>query len=153
MDKEGQVVPQAASAFRIGHVMLFEKEYPCKIVEMKSSKTGKHGSCKITFVGIDIFTGKKYREMSPSTHNMSAVIVKKEKFQILCVEDNVFKIIDDQDKMGPDIDCKTLSPQINKEIRRALQTMQDSECINVTVLSAMGKSTIQEYKVSPQSVK
>ena len=31
---------------------------PCKIVEMSTSKTGKHGHAKVHMVALDIFTGK-----------------------------------------------------------------------------------------------
>lgn len=37
---------------------------------MSTSKTGKHGHAKCNFVAIDIFTGKKYEEMTPSSHNV-----------------------------------------------------------------------------------
>lgn len=37
---------------------------------MSTSKTGKHGHAKCNFTCIDIFTGKKYEEMTPSSHNM-----------------------------------------------------------------------------------
>jgi translation initiation factor 5A len=46
------------------------KGRPCKIVDVSTSKTGKHGHAKCNFVGVDIFTGKKYEDMTPSSHNM-----------------------------------------------------------------------------------
>ena len=58
------------------------KERPCKIADMSTSKTGKHGGAKVHLVGIDIFTEKKYEELCGSTHNMDVPTVVRKDYQV-----------------------------------------------------------------------
>ena len=67
---------------------IYYQNRPCKIVEMSTSKTGKHGHAKVHLVALDIFTGgnesrpteeyftlgKKLEDICPSTHNMEVSI-------------------------------------------------------------------------------
>lgn len=64
------------------------KGRPCKIVEMSTSKTGKHGGAKVHLVALDIFTGKKLEELSPSTHNMDVPNVTRKEYQLVSTEPN-----------------------------------------------------------------
>jgi hypothetical protein len=61
---------------------LTQQARPCKIVEMSTSKTGKHGHAKVHLVGLDIFNSKKYEDICPSTHNMDVPFVKREDYQV-----------------------------------------------------------------------
>ena len=48
-----------------GYLMI--KGNPCKVSDVSTSKTGKHGHAKCHFVAIDIFTGKKMEDLVPAT--------------------------------------------------------------------------------------
>ena len=72
---------QCSSLRKNGHVVI--KGRPCKIVEMTTSKTGKHGHAKTNIVALDIFTGRKYEDMSPSTHNMDVPNVSRKEYQLV----------------------------------------------------------------------
>ena len=56
-------------------MVAFLKEKPCKIIDITTSKTGKHGHAKANITGIDIFTGKKVMDISPTSHTMYQPVV------------------------------------------------------------------------------
>lgn len=127
-----QTFPQQCSSLRKnGHVML--KGHPCKIVDMSTSKTGKHGHAKVHLVGIDIFTGNKYEDICPSTHNMDVPNVTRKDYQMTNIEDGYMSLMDDSGDLKEDL--KLPEDDLGKEIRRKFE---NEEQFLVTILTAMG---------------
>ncbi|KAL1006580.1 hypothetical protein UPYG_G00074060 [Umbra pygmaea] len=126
-------IPMQCSALRKnGYVVL--KGRPCKIVEMSTSKTGKHGHAKVNMVGIDIFTNKKYEDMCPSTHNMDVPHIKRNEFQLLNINDGFMSLMADNGDVREDL--RVPDSELGKEIE---QRFGAGEEILVSVLSAMGE--------------
>ena len=147
--------PQAAGELRKGsHVML--KGHPCKVAEVTSSKTGKHGHAKCHIIGIDIFTSKKYEDLCPASHNMAVPFVKRMEYQCLTADGDSGEVSlltpegDTKDdlnlpkfvKIGePTDDDVKLSDQIVAE------TASGEKEVLVTVLVACGTEKIIEMKL------
>ncbi|KAA8581964.1 hypothetical protein FQN60_008704, partial [Etheostoma spectabile] len=107
--------PQQCSALRKnGYVMI--KERPCKIVEMSTSKTGKHGHAKVHLVGIDVFTQKKLEDICPSTHNMDVPNVTRKDYQVIDVSEGYLSLMDDGGNTREDL--KLPDNELGKEIEK-----------------------------------
>jgi len=74
--------PQQAGELRKGSYVMI-KGHPCKVTDISTSKTGKHGHAKAHIVASDIFTGKKYEDLCPTSHNVDVPFVKRTEYQFL----------------------------------------------------------------------
>eukprot|EP01121_Diplochlamys_sp_Union-15-3_P012202 TRINITY_DN3626_c0_g4_i1.p1 TRINITY_DN3626_c0_g4~~TRINITY_DN3626_c0_g4_i1.p1 ORF type:complete len:215 (-),score=66.34 TRINITY_DN3626_c0_g4_i1:119-763(-) len=81
-----------ANKVKIGKYMVMNENRPCKVVEASKSKPGKHGTAKIRFVGIDIFTNKKYDHLASSGANVSVPEVIKSEWKLESIEDDIVKV-------------------------------------------------------------
>merc|ERR1711864_7410 len=125
--------PMQGSALRKGGFVMI-KNRPCKIVEMSTSKTGKHGHAKVHMVALDIFTGKKLEDICPSTHNMEVPNVKRKDYQLIGMEDDFLSLMDDTGDTREDLKCP--EGDIGAEITAAIENETD---ILVTRRSALSR--------------
>ncbi|KAF2229293.1 translation initiation factor eIF-5A [Viridothelium virens] len=138
--------PMQCSALRKNGFVVI-KGRPCKIVEMSTSKTGKHGHAKVHLVAIDIFTSKKLEDLCPSTHNMDVPNVSRKEFQLLDVTDDGFLSLMSDDGSTKD-DVKLPDGEVGEKIDKLFN--QDSKDTNVIVLTAMGEEAAIDAKEAPR---
>merc|ERR1712058_30162 len=105
--------PMQCSALRKNGFVVI-KNRPCKIVEMSTSKTGKHGHAKVHLVGIDIFNGKKYEDICPSTHNMNVPNVTRQDYDLCDINEGFLTYMDE--KGAECSDLKLPESDVGKEL-------------------------------------
>jgi len=138
--------PLQCSALRKNGFVVI-KSRPCKIVEMSTSKTGKHGHAKVHLVAIDIFTGKKLEDLCPSTHNMDVPVVNRQEYQLLDITDDGFlNLMSDDGSLKDDV--KMPDGEVGDKINKIFKN--DEKETNVIVLKAVGEEAAIEAKEAPR---
>jgi len=133
--------PLQCSALRKNGFVLL-KGFPCKIVDMSTSKTGKHGHAKVHLVGIDIFTGKKYEDLCPSTHNMYVPEVNRQDYALMDIQSDGFVSLLNENSETKN-DLKLPEGELGEQIKADFENGKD---LSVTVLSSMAQEMIISVK-------
>lgn len=124
------------------------KGKPCRVVDYSTSKTGKHGHAKAHIVGLDIFTGKKYEDMCPTSHNVEVPFVNRQEFQLIGVESDGFvSLLTESGDTKHDLKLPTDTDGSLDETAKKVQELYNAGTpILVTVLSACGQEKIVGQK-------
>ncbi|KAL9643255.1 hypothetical protein ABK040_014712 [Willaertia magna] len=136
---------QAGSLKKGGHVLI--KDKPCKIIEITTSKTGKHGHAKANIMAVDIFTGKKYEDVCPTSHNLPVPNVTRNEYQVLDIDNQgyVHLLLDDgTEKDDVKLPNETEEDKVLKE--KLVQAHKDGVDLSVVLLCAMGIEKIVDMK-------
>ncbi|KAF7071211.1 hypothetical protein CFC21_076599 [Triticum aestivum] len=116
---------------------------PCRVVEVSTSKTGKHGHAKCHFVAIDIFTGKKLEDIVPSSHNCDVPHVNRTEYQLIDIsEDGFVSLLTDNGNTKDDLKLPTDETLLG-QIKDGFAEGKD---LVVSVMSAMGEEQINALK-------
>jgi translation initiation factor 5A len=138
--------PMQCSALRKNGFVVI-KNRPCKIVEMTTSKTGKHGHAKVHLVAIDIFTAKKLEELCPSTHNMNVPNVRRQEYLLVDVSEDGFLSLMSDDGSTKD-DVKLPDGEVGDKINKLFT--EENKDTSVIVLTAMGEEAAIDAKEAPK---
>ena len=129
--------PLAVGSVKKGGYMVFQGR-PCKVVDYSTSKTGKHGHAKASITGIDIFTGKKYEDSLPTSHNVEVPNIKRSEWTVISVDqDGYLTLMDLQGNTRQDLKLPEETEDdsaLSERIKNAVEAGKD---ITVTVMESM----------------
>ncbi|MGV8085745.1 MAG: translation initiation factor IF-5A [Candidatus Bilamarchaeum sp.] len=84
-----------AKELREGKYVLID-DIPCKVVQIESSKPGKHGAAKMRVTGIGIFEGQKKTLLTPGDANIEIPIIERKNVLIMNVNGQNAQVMDQQ---------------------------------------------------------
>lgn len=112
-----------------GRYVIIDNE-PCVIMNISTSKTGKHGSAKARIDAIGMFDSQKRSIVQPVTAKIDVPIVERKLGQVLSISNGVVQL------MSMD-DYSTLELKITKEEEEKIKVGED-----IQYLLSMGKYKI-----------
>ena len=113
-------------------------EHPCKIIELATSKPGKHGTAKVVFTGVDIFTGKKIEIINATSDHVVVPIVKKVELEVADIsDDNFVSMILADASLKEDLKLPNDKKEA-KKLRDAFEQNKDEYSVYFTFIKACG---------------
>ncbi|MEW6749338.1 MAG: translation initiation factor IF-5A [Candidatus Micrarchaeota archaeon] len=122
-----------AKELRVGKYVLID-DIPCKIVNIESSKPGKHGAAKMRITAIGIFEGQKKTLLSPGDADVEVPMIDRKNVMILSVTGNNAQVMDQQTNEVYDL-------EIPEEMVNGAAAGKEAE-----VLEAMGRKKMERVK-------
>jgi translation initiation factor 5A len=146
-----ETVPIRAGEVKKGSYLVM-KGHPCKVIEVSISKTGKHGHAKANIFGLDVFTGKKYNEISPTSHNMTMPTMFRDEWQLTdIVDDRTMTLMNEAGTTKEDLDLPRDTSgnltDLGARLQDALATCPEGKGVFCVVLKAMGMEQVVDYVV------
>jgi translation initiation factor 5A len=118
--------PVQAHTLKKGHFAML-KGKPCKVQEVKLSKTGKHGHMKARVSARCLISGIKYEAVKPGHTIMQKIEVQKEDFQLAYVDEDEKETLRFIDEQGNPAEFKLVENDELKALRKAKQEDTEDE--------------------------
>ena len=129
--------PIACGEIKTGSYMVFQGRL-CKVVGYTTSKNGKQGHAKAAITGIDIFTGKKYEDSKPTSHNVEVPNIKRKAYTAIDVDaDGYLTLMDKQGATRQDLKLPDDTDEDKALSERIKEALNEGKEIILTVLESM----------------
>lgn len=89
----GEIKIVESRILKKGNYVLID-DVPCKIVDLTSSKPGKHGAAKMRIIGVDIFEGKKMQLLTSGDRKAEVPMIERTAHQVLSVSGGMAQLMD-----------------------------------------------------------
>ena len=123
----------SAKDLKEGKYLLIE-DIPCRIVQIETSKSGKHGGAKMRIVAIGIFDGQKKTLLTPGDADVEVPIIERKNIQIMSVNGKTAQVMDIETYEMYDL-------EVPDELLQNTAAGKEAE-----VLQAMGRKKIERIK-------
>ena len=134
------VYPKEGGKVKKGDYLII-KHHPCKVTSLTVSKTGKHGHAKAHVFGNDIFTGRKYEDFFPTSHNVFCPFVKKKQGIVIDVDEDGICTFEDEEE-GKNVEIKIEEDELIEKIEEFLE--DDTKDVVISIMCAMGQEKVVE---------
>jgi translation initiation factor 5A len=139
-----ETIPMEAGQIRKGGLIMI-KGQPCKVVDVSTSKTGKHGHAKCNFTATNIFNNKKLEDMIPSTHGTTVPVISRTEYTLVDINDEDFlTLMDENGETREDLKLPGWPETYAAELR---QEFDEGKQLILTVLKACGQEQVMSHKV------
>lgn len=136
--------PISAGDVKKNSYMVFQNR-PCKVVDYKHFKVGKHGAAKANITGIDIFNGKKYEQLSPASHTIQVPEIKRTPYTLIDIDnDGYITLMDKQGSSRQDLKLPDETEDDKKLSERIKAAHNEGKEIILTIFEAMGIEKVME---------
>merc|ERR1711871_1835829 len=143
------VATEAGQIRKRGYIMI--KGCACKVKDVSTSKTGKHGHAKCKFAASDIFTGATKEELCPSTHTIDVPFVTKTDYSVMGMEGDYLQLMTEDGDMREDVQIPTATGfntsddvKVTDLLKSYVEEMEGGAEIEIycTVMTAIGKEKV-----------
>lgn len=139
-----ETIPMEAGQIRKGGYIMI-KGQPCKVSDVSTSKTGKHGHAKCNFIAYNIFNNKRLEDMVPSTHGTTVPVVSRMEYTLVDIDDEDYvSLMDENGETRDDLKLPEYPDNYAEELKAEFGEKE----LLVTVLKACGQEQIISHKES-----
>ena len=129
-----------------GYIIL--KGFPCQVIHMCTTKTGRHGHPISLIVAVDIFTGNKYQDVVSNSDIVDVPFVKRSEVELIDIgQDGIVTYIGDDGENRDDLKIPEAADQYAwvEELKKA---DEEGKSIWLCVVEVMGIESIVSFRES-----